>query len=149
MTLKHRAYDSGKIFALMLADPAEITRYCIIPDQAMPLVAEHLPGALTIILPQLPSFTNPYYDHYHTIGIRVPDHDYMQRLLRSTGPLIATSANPRGEAPALTSSEVEQRLPDIDAVVDGAAGHQPPSTVIDATGDRLHTLRQGVIIVDN
>jgi tRNA A37 threonylcarbamoyladenosine synthetase subunit TsaC/SUA5/YrdC len=67
----------------------------------------------------------------------------MLELLARTGPLIVTSANQAGLSPALDSQSVEQDLPEVDVVVEGVAGGQPPSTVVDFTTGKPKILRQG------
>jgi L-threonylcarbamoyladenylate synthase len=146
IALKNRDYRSDHIFTLMLADPAAINRYAIITDLAAPLIAQHFPGPLTLVLPKRPDFHNPYFDHYDTIGIRTPDHAYVLELLKRSGPLLVTSANLHGQPPALTDAAAAATLPGV-SIVTGRAGGQLPSTVVDATADQLRVLRQGDIII--
>ncbi|MBR3055786.1 Sua5/YciO/YrdC/YwlC family protein [Candidatus Saccharibacteria bacterium] len=129
MRLKDRDYDSGKIFTLVPTSPQEIDRYAIIPPAAQSIINQHIPGELTIVLPKTLSFHHPYYDHYSTIGIRIPDHSLFAEILPQVGPLILTSANPRGGTPKSTT------------------GH-PPSTIVDFTTDPPQILRQGGLYLD-
>lgn len=148
IALKSRPHESEKIFALMLGDPADIHYYAHVPHEAADLANRYFPGPLTLVLPKNPNFRNPYFDHYDTIGIRIPDHPFMLELLLRAGPLIVTSANPRGEESAISGSEVAERMPEVDAVIDSEADNQLPSTVIDATGDELIVLRRGPITLE-
>ena len=124
MKLKDRDYDSGKVFTLVPESKAAIERYALIPPQAKPLINKYLPGELTLILPKNPAFHHFYYDHFDTIGIRIPDHPLFPELLEAVGALILTSANPRGGTPK------------------SLTGHLP-STIIDFTTPTPHILRQG------
>lgn len=107
------------------------------------------PGALTLVLsllPGLPGNLSPT----PTVGLRLPDHDLVRRLLRETGPLAATSANLSSEPSALTADEVLQQLEGrIDLVLDGGSspGGQA-STVLDCSGEELRILRAGPISLD-
>jgi len=148
IALKSRPHESDKIFTLMLADAANIPYYANMSQQAVDIANKYFPGPLTLVLPKNPNFRNPYFDHYDTIGIRIPNHSFMLELLSRTGPLIVTSANPRGEEPAITGNEVARRMPDVGAVIDSAADNQLPSTVIDATGNELVVLRPGPITLE-
>ena len=144
--LKNRTADSGKVFALMLANQNQIGDFAIENDLSKQLSQNHFPGELTLVLPKNPKFKNPYFNNFDTIGIRIPKHDFMLSLLKMTGPLIVTSANLRGEVPALTSDQAAE-LP-VDAVVVGQAGGGQPSTVAKvAGGGRLVILRQGDLVI--
>lgn len=129
MRLKDRGFDSGKIFTLVPQTPAEISHYVIIPATAKSLIDRHVPGELTLILPKNPNFRHFYYDHFDTIGIRIPDYAPFQEVLKRTGPLILTSANPRGGTPK------------------SITGHAP-STIIDCTSKTPKILRQGNLKID-
>lgn len=124
MRLKDRDYNSGKVFTLVPESIQQIRRFAIIPEHARSIIERYIPGELTAILPKNPNFHHPYYDHYRTIGIRIPDHPLFAKILPSTGPLLLTSANPRGGAPH------------------SITGHLP-STIIDFTTDTPRIIRQG------
>ncbi len=129
MRLKDRDFDSGKIFTLVPENKSDISKYALIPDSAKPLIDKYIPGELTIILPKNPNFRHFYYDHYNTIGIRIPDYEPFQKILNNLGPLLLTSANPRGGTPK------------------SITGHLP-STIIDFTGKSPKILRQGNLVID-
>ena len=125
MKLKDRNFDSGKIFTLVPESKDAINKYALIPAQAKPLIDKYIPGELTLILPKNPEFKHFYYDHYNTIGIRIPNHPLFPEILEKVGPIILTSANPRGGTPK------------------SITGHQP-STIIDFTDPaQPKLLRQG------
>ncbi|MDR1969958.1 MAG: threonylcarbamoyl-AMP synthase [Candidatus Nomurabacteria bacterium] len=143
--LKKRTPDSGKIFALMLSDIGQISKFAIENNTSKRLAQKYFPGELTLVLPKNPTFSNPYFDDFDSIGIRIPNHKFMLELLNASGPLIVTSANYMGEPPVINDKEIIERLTDIDACVVGQAGNHPPSTVIRVTGNDLGILRQGTI----
>ena len=125
MKLKDRGFDSNKIFTLVPESKESISKYVLIPDQAKTFIEKYIPGEITIILPKNPTFHHFYYDHYDTIGIRIPNHPIFPKLLHENGAIILTSANPRGGTPK------------------SVTGHLP-STILDFT-DPTHPqiLRQG------
>ncbi len=129
MQLKNRGFDSGKIFTLVPKDKSEITKYAIIPESAKLLIEKYIPGELTLILPKNPAFHHFYYDHFDTIGIRIPDYEPFQKILNKSGPLILTSANKKGGAPK------------------SITGHLP-STIIDFTGKKPRIIRQGNLVIN-
>ncbi|MBR0242807.1 Sua5/YciO/YrdC/YwlC family protein [Candidatus Saccharibacteria bacterium] len=124
MKLKDRDFNSGKVFTLVPESKAAIKKYALIPTAAEPFIEKYLPGELTLILPKNPAFHHFYYDHFDTIGIRIPDYPPFQEIQKPLGALILTSANPRGGTPK------------------SLTGHLP-STIIDFTGKTPKILRQG------
>jgi L-threonylcarbamoyladenylate synthase len=83
-----------------------------------------------------------------TVGLRWPADQVVGDLARLAGPLVATSANLHGEAPARTAAEVCRAFDDderLALVIDGGAGGGVPSTVVDCTGDTLRCLRDGAV----
>ena len=117
-----------------------------IPLYIQQIIDNFWPGPLTLVLPmrsELPGNLSPW----PTIGLRLPDHDIIRRLLQETGPLAATSANLSGEPSALTADEVLQQLEGrIDLILDGGPvpGGQA-STVLDCSGEKMKVLREGPI----
>lgn len=145
--LKKRQVGGGKILTLMLSDVDEMAQFVQMNRRAKIMARHYFPGELTLILPKANNFRHPYFDNFSTVGIRIPAHDYMLKLIKKTGPLLVTSANPRGEAPCQDSKEVKRRLPDIDGVVEGQAGGNIPSTIIDFSGNRPQPIRQGGLLI--
>ena len=125
MKLKDRDFNSGKVFTLVPQEVAHISTFCLVPPAAKPLIEKHIPGELTLILPKNPDFHHFYYDHFDAIGIRIPDYAPFQKILQASGPLLLTSANPKGGTPR------------------SITGHLP-STIIDFTdANHPRILRQG------
>jgi len=82
------------------------------------------------------------------IGFRVPDHPFLRRCLdRLPAPLVLTSANRSGEAPATSGRQAVQALGDeVDlAVDDGPCRYGQPSTVVRVSGDGWEVVRAGVV----
>ena len=144
---KKRAIGSGKVFTIMVASVDEIKKYAFLSDEQLTFARHYFPGELTLILEKNPNFNHPYFDHFSTIGIRIPAHSYMLKLLKKTGPLLVTSANPRGEMPCMNDEEVKGRLPEIKACVKGRAGGSLPSTIIDGTGSMPRQVRAGGLLI--
>ena len=80
-----------------------------------------------------------------TLGVRLPDHEWLRELLARTSAMTGTSANRAGEEPCTRADEVAQIFGDeIDVLVDG--GRTPggaPSTLVDMTVDPPRVLRAG------
>ena len=144
--LKRRDIHSGKVFTLVPSSPDDIQKYAIPTKISTPLIKKYIPGEITLILPKNPEFSHPYFNHFDTIGIRIPKYSLFQTILKDTGPLLLTSANPRGGVPAKTAEDVKKSLPKIDVIVTGTPGNHLPSTIIDCTTNPPKTLRQGSLI---
>ena len=140
LELKKRAIGSGKVLTIMVASVDEISKYAFLSSEQLTFARHYFPGELTLILEKNPSFNHPYFDHFSTIGIRIP-------ALKKTGPLLVTSANPRGEKPCMNDEEVKQRLPEIKACVKGRAGGSLPSTIIDWSGSMPRQVRAGGLLI--
>ncbi len=79
------------------------------------------------------------------LGLRIPAHEPLRRLLSRLGPVTGTSANPSGQRARVDPGEVVELFEDaIDVLVDGGwtAGGLP-STLVDATVDPPRLLRAG------
>jgi L-threonylcarbamoyladenylate synthase len=134
-----------KAIPILVADPADLRRITPpLSQTARRLVDRFWPGALTLVLPILPSLPQ-ILSPTPSIGIRIPDHKAVRGLLRVVGPLAATSANLSGDIPALNADQVEASLGNrIQLILDG--GKVPggiPSTVVDCSGEHPILLREG------
>jgi L-threonylcarbamoyladenylate synthase len=80
------------------------------------------------------------------VAVRIPDHDFLRGLLRATGVLLVTSANPHGAPTALVAGDASASLGDsVDLIVDGGELTEVPSTLVNVRGERAVVEREGVI----
>ena len=110
-------------------------------NEARQLLAKFTPGPITVIAPGC--------EKYPTIGVRIPDHDFIRELLiKYNRPLASTSANASGMPNVLTPQEaVEQLHGTVDLVVDGGAlpCDAAASTVVTVCESPCRILRQGPV----
>lgn len=81
---------------------------------------------LTLILPGASGLADNLIPEAKTLGVRVPDHEFCQRLLRSFGrPVVSTSANISGETTPVGLADVAKEIVDgVDFIVNPAfQGH--------------------------
>lgn len=109
-------------------------------DRARRLANRFWPGALTLVLP----------GRTETQAFRAPDHAVALALIRTAGPILATSANRSGEPDTLGADEVliafAGQQDELAAVVDGGAvPGGVASTVLDLSVSPARVLRQGPI----
>ena len=102
------------------------------------------PGPITIVAPD---------NDGGSIGFRIPNNDFILRLLLRLGkPLAATSANLSGKLPALNAKDAVCDLDgEPDAVLDGGeisvTGGQA-STVLSLLGEKPVILREGPVLLE-
>lgn len=101
------------------------------PDTVYEELLPYWPGRYSIILP---SQSGPHWitRGNGSIAYRLPADDALRSLLRTTGPLIAPSANPEGLAPAETIEQAKQYFGDtVDYYSDGGTvSHSTPSSLL-------------------
>lgn len=94
------------------------------------------PGPTTWLVPHHQQIPEWISGRFPTVALRVSVHPLIQDLCRSFGPIVSTSANPQGLAPARDSLRVRGYFGKQVRVVPGALGKQQnPSEIRDlATG---------------
>ena len=87
-----------------------------------------------------------------TIGIRVPDHNIPQQIIKELGiPLVVTTIHSDDiiQEYMTDPEEIHAKFEhEVDAVIDGGSGGNIPSTVIDCTGDEPEIIRAGKGIIN-
>ena len=133
-----------------LADFSQTVDYTkSIPELAYKLAERFCPGPLTMVLPKndrIPMITSGGLD---TVGIRVPSHPVMHRIIELSGcPIAAPSANTSGYPSPTSASHVKRDMSGkIAAVVDGGSSEfGVESTVISIEGENtVRILRPGCV----
>lgn len=81
-----------------------------------------------------------------SLAFRLPGDEYLRRILRETGPLVAPSANTEGKAPAKTIKEAKEYFGDnVQFYVEGGNLQSQPSTIIQIHKGNIKILREGVV----
>jgi L-threonylcarbamoyladenylate synthase len=147
---KIRGRAPEKPFIILIADIWQITDTSEWSDAHKRLAERYWPGPLSLVAPTTEK--TPAYLHRgtDTLAYRVPDYPELRKLLETTGPLVAPSANPEGEPTATTLAETQAYFGEsVDGYVDGGtlAGHVP-STVAGIKDGKLHVFRQGATQVE-
>lgn len=120
-----------------------------LPAAARRLMDRCWPGPLTLVLPRDPSCTADLGDDDLTVGVRMTGHPVALALCRTVGPLgVATAA--LGDTELLTAADIADALGEsVPVVIDGGPSPEQRSTVIDATGEEPHLIREGSISWDD
>jgi L-threonylcarbamoyladenylate synthase len=134
---------------LIAADVEQVRiRLGELPPAGRRLADAFWPGPLTLLLDAPDSLAPEVTAGTGRIGVRVPAHATARALCRACGgPLTATSANITDRPPTNDPDEVERTLGSrIEMLLDGGrSAGGPPSTIVDATGDRPRLVRPGAV----
>lgn len=112
-------------------------------------VEHYWPNPVSVIIP-----TGLDLEYLHLgkqgLAVRIPKNVDILKLLRSTGPLLTTSANHPGEAEAATVEQAIAYFGDsVDFYVDGGnLSGRKPSTLIRIVDDAVEVLRQGAVSIN-
>lgn len=139
LTLKNRPVKKGLI---LIADSIAVFEPLLedLTSAHRSKLAVSWPGPNTWLVPHgnlLPSWI---VGEFSTVAIRVSAHPLVRDLCHAVGgPLVSTSANPGGKAPALNSLSIRSYFgAGLDGIVEGAIGRaKKPSTIRNLITDQV------------
>jgi len=136
-----------KPLAILVADLEQAQTLAAFSDRALELAEKHWPGALTLVLPKLPTTPEWLGDHSRrTVGLRCPDHPDTRDFLLATGPLAVTSANVSGQPAVVDDVDARELFgPAIAVYLPGEALGDAASTILDLTQPAEWVLRDGPV----
>jgi L-threonylcarbamoyladenylate synthase len=128
----------------------DLARRCVStwPESATQLAHSFWPGPLTLVLPRAEIIPNLVTAGGATVGVRWPNHPFMQAVIRACEfPLAAPSANLSNSISPTIAEHVRRQLGDqLALIVDGGPAQVGiESTVIDLTSQPPRVLRPGMI----
>lgn len=144
--LKNREHKPGTVIAANLDQLVELG----LKARYLKAVQQFWPGAVSVIIP-----CGPELEYLHQglngLAVRIPDVPQLTALLEQTGPLLTSSANHPGQAPANSADQAKQYFGDsVDFYVDGGdLSANKPSTVVRIIDDAIEVLRQGAVNIDD
>jgi len=141
---KIKGRDFKRPLQVFLPGAGSIARYAVLDKGKRGFIKKHLPGPYTIILNLRATMKKRFvFLKAGTIGIRVVKIPFLKKILRSTGPLAATSANLSGGKTPVKFDDISWELRSKagiclinDRIVKGTS-----SRVIDLTGKKPEILR--------
>ena len=151
--LKTRGPD--KPMLLLVQDREAVNDLTWTPE-AIELADVFWPGSVTLVLSDPEArYPEGVRGPAGSVAIRVSPHPLVQELVNGVGgPILSTSANRRGETPALDAQSA------LGAAVSAGAGEEmwvldggtldpsPPSTIIDCSGPVTVVLREGTVSLE-
>lgn len=146
--LKNR--DSKKPFIILINSIEDLKLFEIeIDDETRKILEKFWPGKVSVILPCDNEKIFYLSMGTGTLAFRIPNKKDLLDLLKATGPLLAPSANPSGESPALTIEEAKEYFgSDVDFYLDEGRLESLPSTLIKIENGKIVVLREGAVYID-
>lgn len=141
--------DFNKALPVMCDGNDMIESVAYVNDDARKIMDKLMPGALTIVYKKKEEVEDYVTQGKDTIGIRVPDDDWILELIGKVNhPIMVTSANVSGEGSLLKWEDVYSCMNEkIEAIVCEDARGEMSSTIVDVTGD-VKILREGPISME-
>ena len=130
-------------------DLSQISEYVKrIDTPVFKILKKALPGPYTFILESSSKVPRILDVNKKTVGVRIPDHEIPMAIVSQLGnPLINASIKDDDVIKEYTT-DPEEIFEDfkhiVDLVIDGGAGNNIPSSVIDCTSDRIVVVREGL-----
>ena len=114
------------------------------------IASNYWPGALTMVIPSAEKQTVILASKDHTIGLRIPNSNMAQSLMRETGPLLTSSANISGFEGSTTVEGLALDFPSVKILgpLPWEKSSGKASTIIswNKSGD-WRTIREGEVLV--
>ena len=143
-----RQLDSKHHFTLVCRDFAQLGQFVNIGNDVFRSIKAVTPGSYTFILPATKEVPRRLlHPKKKTVGVRIPDHNFVQALLAELGePLLSsTLLLPDEEDPLTQGWEIKERLEHVvDAVIDSGDTGSEPTTVIDYSSGVAEIVRRGM-----
>ena len=145
--------DRNKPLILMGSDNNQLIDYVhnSAKEDYETIASKYWPGALTIVIPYSNKDSEIITSVDFTIGLRIPNSNLAQSLMRETGPLLTSSANISGFTGSITAEEVSLDFPSVDIIgpVPWKNGSGKASTIISWNNNQEWKLiRKGEVLVE-
>lgn len=150
--IKHRSYM--KALPMLVRDLSWARELAYITPEQERLIGMFWPGKVTFVLPRRDMVPSIMCGGGQTIGLRAPDHAFVQELLRHVGyPIAGTSANHSGHEPIsdarVIADAFSRSAPQPQLIIDaGVLPDSLPSTIVDLSDRQVRILRQGAVRAD-
>jgi tRNA threonylcarbamoyl adenosine modification protein (Sua5/YciO/YrdC/YwlC family) len=145
--LRIRGLDDRHHFTLMCKDFAQLGQFVHIDNAAFRAIKAATPGPYTFILPATQEVPRRLmHPKKRTVGVRIPDHVFVQALLAELGePLLTSTLILPGESePRDQGWAIKEELDhEVDVVVEAGETRAEPTTVIDWSEGYPEVVRVG------
>ena len=147
---KLKGLDPAKAnLTFICKDISQISEYTAQFDtEVFRVLKRNLPGPYTFILKSNNTVPKLFKNKKRTVGVRIPDNKIVLEIVEKLGnPILSTSLKTDEDIieyytdPERIKEKYESQ---VDFIINGGIGNNEPSTVVDATGDRIEILREGL-----
>jgi tRNA threonylcarbamoyl adenosine modification protein (Sua5/YciO/YrdC/YwlC family) len=144
---KMREFDGSKRpLTFLLPDMGEVPHYATVSEAAYRILMRIFPGPYCAELLATARVPMPFlHEERKTIGVRVPDSAFCERLLWGLAcPILTATAKSRAGGVLTTAAEIQKEYgTELDLIIDGGTLVGPPSTVVSLIDDWITVLREG------
>ncbi len=145
--LRIRGLDDKHHFTLMCCDFSQLGQFVHVDNAAFRAIKAATPGPYTFILPATGEVPRRLmHPKKKTVGVRIPEHTFVQALLAELGePLLTSTLILPGEKEARTMGwEIKEDLDhEVDLVVEAGETPAQPTTVVDWSDGVAEVIRRG------
>jgi tRNA threonylcarbamoyl adenosine modification protein (Sua5/YciO/YrdC/YwlC family) len=135
--------------SFICSDLSQISEYVKrIETPVFKILKKSLPGPYTFILESSAKVPRILDVNKKTVGVRIPDHAIPRAIVHLLGNPLITSSIKDDDVIKEYTTDPEEIYEDfkhsVDLVIDGGAGNNVPSSVIDCTDGQLVVVREGM-----
>lgn len=145
--LRIRGLDDKHHFTLVCRDFSQLGQLVHVDNSAFRAIRSATPGPYTFILPAMPEVPKRLlHPKKRTVGVRIPEHTFVQALLAELGePLLTSTLILPGETePRTMGWEIKEDLDhEVDIVVEAGEVQPEPTTVVDWSEGYPEVIRRG------
>jgi tRNA threonylcarbamoyl adenosine modification protein (Sua5/YciO/YrdC/YwlC family) len=145
--LRIRGLDDKHHFTLMCRDFSQLGQFVRLENSSFRAIKAATPGPYTFILPATGEVPRRLmHPKKRTVGVRIPEHTFVQALLGELGePLLTSTLILPGEDEARTLGwEIKEELDHlVDVVVEAGETPAQPTTVVDWSEGAPEVIRRG------
>ena len=130
----------------LLPDLGEVARWAKVTGNSFRVLSRIFPGPYCVELNASSRVPNPYlHPERNTVGIRIPDHVFCERILWALGrPILSATAKGRDGKVLTTAQDIRAEYGnELDLILDAGPLTGPPSTVVSLVDDWVQVLREG------
>ncbi|MEK7561814.1 MAG: L-threonylcarbamoyladenylate synthase [Patescibacteria group bacterium] len=144
---KLKSRNSDKPCVVLISDIRQLSDLKVDQSQA-DTVADYWPGKISL---EFDARRAPAWLHRGTghFAIRLPDYLLLRELIRQVGPILSTSANPKGTKPANSVAAAWTYFGEgLDFYIDAGKINTEPSTIVVIKDGKLEVDRLGAVKID-
>ncbi len=141
-----RQLEKNHLFTLICQGFSHLSTYAKVDNHTFKFLKRHTPGAFTFVLNATKEVPKKLlHPKRKTIGLRLPDHQICQALVRQYGdPLMSVSLLHHDDGVVSHTGDIRtSMLKQVDYVLDSGFSEIEATTVVDFTSDSCQIIRQG------